>query len=76
MYRISWKQAVAVIREDILKEMVSEQTGGVKGGLKSLTLAWKSQLSTFLPDSAFSDQTGNFEISNGMSILTLEISKP
>lgn len=56
--------------------MVSEQTGGVKGGLKSLTLAWKSQLSTFLPDSAFSDQTGNFEISNGMSILTLEISKP
>lgn len=51
-----------VIREDFLEELLCEEIGGVQGRLKPLTLACNMQLCTFLPNSAFSDQTGHLKL--------------
>lgn len=66
----------AVIREGFPEELLLEQIGRVKGGLKPLTLACKSQLHTFFPNSAFSDQIGNLKSVVALSIHTSGISKP
>lgn len=51
----------AVIREGFLEEMLFKQIDGVEGELKPLTLTCKSQLPTFLSNSAFSDQICNLK---------------
>lgn len=51
----------AVIREGFLEEMLFKQIDGVEGELKPFTLTCKSQLPTFLSNSAFSDQIGNLK---------------